>query len=96
MENQNSSAFPIPLWLGWVINIAGWLLFVSTNNHALEIITGLLCVGCVYAGYKHKQAATPPFLGRVSLSAGNLIYVSAFEAIWMFTWGLGFFGDYNF
>ena len=94
MENKNS--FPIPLWLGWLINIIGWVLFVSTFNHTLEIVTGLLCIGCIYVGYKHKQIGTSPFLGMSSLSAGNLIYASAFEAIWMFAWGFGFFGDFNF
>jgi hypothetical protein len=79
----------IPLGAGWVVNIVGWVLFVSTMNPALEIITALLCIGCVYFAYKHKQAGTPPFFGMSSLSAGNLIYASAFEAIWMLAWGLG-------
>ena len=97
MENSTSeNEFPIPLWAGWVVNIVGWVLFVATMNHALEITTGLLCIGCVYVAYKHKQAGTSPFLGMDRLSANNLLYASAFEAVWMFAWGLGFFGDFNF
>jgi hypothetical protein len=97
MENSTSeNGVPIPLWAGWVVNIVGWVLFVATMNHALEITTGLLCIGCVYVAYKHKQAGTSPFLGMDRLSANNLLYASAFEAVWMFAWGLGFFGDFNF
>tara|TARA_B110000908_G_scaffold162741_1_gene208546 strand:- start:625 stop:765 length:141 start_codon:yes stop_codon:yes gene_type:complete len=33
----------------------------------------------------------PPFLGWDSLRTKNLIYTSAFEAVWMFAWGFGFF-----
>ena len=90
------NTFAIPLWLGWLVNIIGWVLFVSTFNHALEIITGILCVGCVYVGYKHKQTETPPVLGVGSLSPQNLIIFSSIEAIWMFAWGFGLFGDFNF
>ena len=97
MENSTiKKGFSIPLWAGWGVNILGWVLFVSTMNHVLEIITALLCIGCVYVAYKHKQAGTTPFLGMERLSANNLIYSSAFEAIWMLAWGLGFFGDFNF
>ena len=94
MENSTiKEGFPIPLWAGWVVNIIGWVLFVSTMNHVLEIITALLCIGCVYVAYKHKQAGTSPFLGMDRLSANNLIYASAFEAVWMLGWGLGLFGE---
>ncbi len=97
MENsKKEKGFPIPLMAGWVVNILGWVLFVSTMNHVLEIITAILCIGCVYVAYKHKQVGTSPFLGMERLSANNLIYSSAFEAIWMLTWGLGFFGGFNF
>tara|TARA_B110000908_G_scaffold167621_1_gene220896 strand:- start:1774 stop:2055 length:282 start_codon:yes stop_codon:yes gene_type:complete len=93
MENSTSeNGFPIPLWAGWGVNILGWVLFISTMNHALEIITALLCIGCVYVAFKHKQAGTPPSLGMERLTANNLMYSSAFEAIWMLSWGLGFFG----
>lgn len=96
MENQSANSFLVPLGLGWVINLIGWVLFVSTFNHALEIFTGIICVGCVYVGYRHNQINTKPFLGISSLSPSNLIYASAVEAIWMFAWGFGFFGDFNF
>jgi hypothetical protein len=89
MEKQNSNTFPIPLGLGWAINVIGWVVFVSTLDHTLETITGLLCVGCAWVGYKHKQAGTSPFLGIERLSAENLVYASVFEAIWMFAWALG-------
>lgn len=95
MENQNSTSFPIPLWVGWVVNLAGWVLFVSTFEQAIELVAGLLCLGCVFIGYKHKQMKSPAFLDMDTLSPGNLIYSSAFEAIWMFSWGLGLFGDFD-
>ncbi len=95
MENSpNENVFPIPLWAGWVVNMVGWVLFVSTSSHPLEILTALLCGGCVYVAYKHKLAGTSPFLGMEQLSANNLRYSSAFEAIWMLAWGSGFFGRF--
>ena len=92
MENQSQNSFPIPLVAGWAVNIVGWILFVSTTNHTLEIITGLLCIGYVYVGYKHKELNTEPAFGNERLSAANLIYASAFEAVWMLLWGFGLFG----
>lgn len=90
MENStNEKGFPIPLWAGWLVNIVGWVMFVSTMDHTLEIITALLCIGCVYVAYKHKQAGTSPVLGRENLSANNLMYSSAFEALFMLIFGLG-------
>lgn len=95
MENSNETQnFIIPLSIGWIINLLGWILFVSTFNHALELLTTVLCIGCIYVGYRHKQLGTQPFLGMQRLSSVNLIYSSAFEAIWMASWGLGFFGDF--
>jgi heme/copper-type cytochrome/quinol oxidase subunit 3 len=94
MENQSQNSFPIPLVAGWAVNIVGWILFVSTSNHTLEIITGLLCIGCVYVGYKHKELNTEPAFGNERLSPANLIYASAFEAVWMLLWGFGIFGDF--
>lgn len=97
MENStNENGFLIPLWAGWAVNIVGWVMFMFTTNHELEITTAILCIGCVFIAYKHKQAGTPPFLDMERLSAHNLIYSSALEAIWMFVWGLGLFGDFNF
>jgi hypothetical protein len=94
MENQSPNSFPVPLIAGWAVNIVGWILFVSTSNHTLEIITGLLCIGCVYVGYKHKELNTEPALGKKNLSPANLIYASGFEAVWMLLWGFGLFGDF--
>lgn len=90
--SSNSNVFPIPLGAAWIINVIGWVLFVSTMNHGLELLTSLLCLGCVYVGIQHKKINTPPFLDNERLSANNLIYASAFEAIWMFAWGIGLFG----
>ena len=95
MENSpNTGTFPIPLWVGWAINIIGWVLFVSTFNHVLEIVTAILCIGCVYVAYKHKQSNTPAVMNIERLSPSNLIYASAFEAVWMLSWGLGIWGDF--
>ncbi len=95
-SNKAESRFPIPLVVGWVVNVVAWILFVATFNHAIEISMGLLCAGCVFVGYKHKQINTPAFLGLHFLSANNLIYSSAFEAVWMFAWGFGLFGNFHF
>jgi hypothetical protein len=54
---------------------------------------GVLCLGCVYVGYKHKQIQTPPSFNLKNLTPSNLIYVSSLEALWMFAWGFGLFGD---
>ena len=89
LKNENS--FPIPLSVGWGINIAGWVLFATTMNTAIELITAILCIGCVYVGYKHKDTETPPAFGNENLTAQNLIYASAFEAVWMLTWATGLF-----
>ncbi len=92
MENT-SKEFPVPLWVGWAVNVLGWLLFVATFNHAIELITGILCAGCVYVGYVHKNNGSEPALGMDYLTAERLIYASGVEAIWMFAWAFGIF-DY--
>ena len=40
---------------------------------------GLACIYAAYIGYSHK--------------VNNLIYSSAFNAVWMFAWGFGLFGS---
>lgn len=95
-SNKAESSFPIPILVGWIVNAVAWILFLATFNHAIEIVMGLLCVGCVFVGFKHKKLNTPPSLGMNSLSANNLIYTSVVDAVWMFAWGLGLFGDFNF
>lgn len=89
---SDGKTFPIPLSVAWIINIVGWILFVSTFNSVLEIITGLLCVGCAWVGIMHRKAGTSPFLGLNALSASNLIWASIIEALWMFAWGFGLMG----
>tara|TARA_B110000285_G_C14880607_1_gene493698 strand:- start:286 stop:723 length:438 start_codon:yes stop_codon:yes gene_type:complete len=91
--NVNSSnKFPIPLLAGWIINAAAWVLFAATFNPGIELIMGVLCAGCVFIGYKHKQLNTPPSdipfidIDNGYLTPQNLMYTSAFEALWMFAW----------
>ncbi|GMV53335.1 MAG: hypothetical protein D8M52_07080 [Chlorobi bacterium] len=88
MENQKEATFPIPLAVGWAINIAAWMLFLVTSNHLIELVMALVCVGCVYVGYKHKQIGTEPFIGF--LSSTYLIFISFLDAVWMLMWGLSF------
>ena len=88
MESNNT--FAIPLSVGWILNILGWIGFVSTMDHTLEFITAVVCLGCVYIGYKHKQMGTGPFLTD-RMTAENLIYASAIEAVWMLCWALEIF-----
>jgi len=96
MTTENKNSFLVPIGLGWIVNLIGWVLFISTFNHSLEILTGVFSLGCVYVGYKHKLINTKPFLDFENLSANNLIWASSVQAIWMFAWGFGFFGDFNF
>lgn len=97
-SNQENvgGTFPVPLWVGWVLNGLAWALFLLTFNHTIEIIMGLACCFSAFIGYKHKQIGTSPFLNVERLTSLNLIYTSAFNAVWMFAWGLGFFGSYSF
>ena len=88
---DSSNSFPVPLWAGWLVNILGYILFLSTFNHAVEIVTGLLCIGCIYVGYVHKKNNSKPFLGIGLFSASRLIASSVFEAAWMFAWAFGVF-----
>jgi len=90
-DSTNQNSFPIPLSVGWGINIVGWVLFATTFDHTIELITAVLCIGCVYVGYKHKDTDTAPAFGNENLTAQNLIYASAFEAVWMLTWAFGVF-----
>jgi len=64
---------------GWIINALAWVIFVTTGNHALEIIMGLLCGYAAYIGYSNNHK--------------NLTYSSVFDAIWMFAWGFGIAGE---
>lgn len=64
---------------GWIINVVAWVIFVATENHALEIVMGVLCLYAAYVGYSNKN--------------NNLIYSSVFDAVWMFSWGLGIAGE---
>ena len=90
MENiKNENSFPVPLWIGWLINIIGWIAFVATMNSVIEFITAALSIGCVFIGFKHKQAGTAPSFDIERLSPINLIYAAAFQAIWMLTWATG-------
>ena len=76
---MSENGFNKMVMLGWLINIVAWVLFVGTGNHVIEIIMGLACIYAAYIGYSHK--------------VNNLIYSSAFDAVWMFAWGFGFFGS---
>ena len=69
----------IPVWVGILINAIAWLLFISTWNHAIEILMSLACVYAFFIGYKHKNRW--------------LMYSSGFDAVWMLAWGIGAFGS---
>lgn len=95
-NHENVGSFPVPFWAGWGINALAWILFITTFNYTIEIIMGLACCASLFIAYKHKQIGTPPLLNNEKLSPLNLIYTSAFNAVWMFAWGLGFFDSYRF
>lgn len=83
MENQSSQTnetfvYKVPVYVGWIINVLAWVIFVATSNHFLEIVMAFACVFAIYVGYKHKN--------------NRLMTSSAFDAVWMFAWGLGLFG----
>lgn len=65
---------------GWIINGLAVLVFITTGNHVLEIILGLMCVYAAYLGVTNKDR--------------RLLFSSIIDAIWMFAWGFGFMGDY--
>ena len=89
---KNEKSFPVPLWIGWLINIIGWIAFVATMNSAIEFITAAFSLGCVFIGFKHQQAGTAPSFDIDRLSPNTLIYASAIQAIWMLTWATGIVG----
>lgn len=95
-QENVGDTFPVPIWVGWGINGLAWILFVFTFNHTIEIIMGLACCFAAFVGFKHKQIGTPDLLNNNRLSSLNLIYTSVFDAVWMFAWGLGLFGSFNF
>ncbi len=70
----------IPIWFGWGINILAWGVFLVTMNHLLDIVLGLACCFAAFVGLKHRNQ--------------SLLYASILDAIWMFTWGLGFWDDW--
>jgi len=87
-----SGSFPFPLWAGYLTNVVVWILFVNTFNGFIEFVSGVLCLFCVYAGYIHKELKTKPMMGLSSFSASWLIWISAIDAIWMFSWAFGIEG----
>lgn len=88
---NDSSNFPIPLGAGWIINSAAWSFFIFTRSNTLEIIFGLLCGVAAFIAYKHKLLNSPAWLDMKQFSPNNLLYVSIFNAIWMFSWGFSRF-----
>lgn len=67
---------PVPLWMGWIVNILAWVFFVITRNHILEFTMG---VACIYVGLV-------AFTKRDSSGAKKLMTASFADAIWMFYW----------
>ena len=80
MDNFLEYLKKLPLWLGWIINALAWVIFVITGSHFLEILMGIACCIAFYIGLNKKN--------------NNLMAASAFDAVWMFAWGFGFFGSY--
>ena len=77
--SETNGDFNKMVMLGWGINILAWIFFIATGNHVIEIIMGFACIYAAYIGYSHKTS--------------KLIYSSAVDAVWMFTWGFGLFGS---
>jgi len=71
---------PIPLKVAWAINIIGWVVFIMTMNHAIEVVTGVACLFTAYCGHAGKD--------------DRLRNASLFEAAWMFAWAFGLFGSF--
>ena len=80
--SKEKTKFGVPLWLGWVINGAAWVLFIATFNHTIDILIGLACCFSFYIGLKHAHR--------------NLQYTSIVDAIWMLAWGFGAFGSWEY
>lgn len=73
METTVKKSFFIPLWVGWLINILSWILFLSSNKDEMEYLAGGMCLIAAFIGIKHKNY--------------KLIITSILEAIWMFSFG---------
>jgi hypothetical protein len=73
MENTSKKVFIIPLWVGWLINILSWILFLSSNKDEIEYLAGGLCLIAMFIGIKHKNY--------------KLIITSILESLWMFSFG---------
>jgi len=87
-HSYGENTFPIPLWAGWLINTLAWILFLLTHNNGVEIAMAIICIGCVYVGYRHYKMKSEPPLELPLLKPNYLIYFSIFDAIWMLYWGL--------
>lgn len=87
-ELTTQSNFPIPLWLGFIVNFLAWLIFVTTDNHGLEFFMGILCLSSAYVGYVHKKRNSDPAFELNFLNANYLIYISVFDAIWIIYWSI--------
>jgi len=81
LNSAEEKKFKIPVFVGWIINILAWTLFILTFDHIVELLMCGACLFAVYIGYKHKN--------------NNLLYSSIFDAIWMLTWGIGLFDEFN-
>jgi hypothetical protein len=73
MDSSTTKKFFIPLWVGWLINILSWVLFLATDENEIEILAGVLCLLAIFIGVKHKNS--------------RLIITSILEALWMFSFG---------
>lgn len=92
-ETTTKKTFFIPMWMGWFVNLIAWgiyllpfqFAFLSMESPIIPIIIGVLCLLTTYVAYRHKQIDTKPLFGIEYLNPNTLIYASAFDALWMFS-----------
>ena len=79
-NEENNASIGVPLWVGWIINVIAWVSFLVFWNHPFELMMGVACCISFLIAYQQRSSF--------------LMYVSGFDAVWMFLWGLGLFGNY--
>ena len=72
----------VPFYTCWIVNASAWVIFVVTFNSILEFLMGIACIYAFLIAKKHKET--------------RWMYISIVDAVWMFAWAFGLFGNFRF
>ncbi len=78
---DTSKGMPIPLLVGWIVNVLAYIIFFSVNSIFVAILMMILVAGCIYVANEHVKLGTGPALNQPRLSAKNLRLVSILDVI---------------